>query len=77
MTYKKIAYRIISYRMISICANNHNIFIALLRCEIEKTFCHRYYVKKICENELSKLKPIEHSNNKNNVTDVSVTSLFS
>jgi len=62
MTYKKIAYRIISYRMISICGNNHNIFITLLRYELEKTLCHRYYVKKICENELSKLKPIEHSN---------------
>jgi hypothetical protein len=37
--------------------------------KIEYTFCHGYYVKKICENELSKLRPLEYSNFRNSMTN--------
>lgn len=37
--------------------------ITLLCYEKEEIFCHRYYVKKICENELAKLGPIRQDKN--------------
>lgn len=43
--------------------------ITLLCYEKEEIFCHRYYVKKICDHELSKLKPCEYSNIKKTITD--------
>jgi phage terminase large subunit len=39
--------------------------ITLLCYEKEQIFCHRYYVKQICEHELSKLQPIEFRKDKN------------
>lgn len=38
--------------------------ITLLCYEKEEIFCHRYYVKLICVNELSKLKPDNRPQNK-------------
>ena len=38
--------------------------ITLLCYEKEQIFCHRYYVKQICEHELSKLQPIEFRKDK-------------
>jgi uncharacterized protein YeaO (DUF488 family) len=43
--------------------------ITLLCFEREDIFCHRYYIKKICENELSKLAPNRRDKNKNKLTD--------
>ena len=31
--------------------------------------CDRYYLKKICESELSKLKPVEYHNTKKTIKD--------
>lgn len=39
--------------------------ITLLCYEKEQIFCHRYYVKQICERELSKLQLIEFRKDKN------------
>ena len=39
--------------------------ITLLCYEKEEIFCHRYYVKQICERELSKLQLIEFRKDKN------------
>jgi uncharacterized protein YeaO (DUF488 family) len=43
--------------------------ITLLCFEEEEIFCHRYYVKKICENELAKLEPARHDKCRNNLTN--------
>ncbi len=32
-------------------------------------FLPRYYIKRICENELAKLEPARHDTSKNNLTD--------
>ena len=43
--------------------------ITLLCFEKDEIFCHRYYVKRICENELAKLGPARDDKGKNNLTD--------
>jgi uncharacterized protein YeaO (DUF488 family) len=43
--------------------------ITLLCYEKEEIFCHRYYVKKICENQLAKIGPTRHDKSRNNLTD--------
>lgn len=42
--------------------------ITILCYEKEEIFCHRFYIKKICEHQLTKLNKVENSNNKNNRT---------
>ena len=39
-----------------LASESRNKNITLLCFEREEIFCHRYYVKKICENELTKLE---------------------
>lgn len=46
-----------------------NKTITLLCYEKEEIFCHRYYVKKICEHELSKLNKVEYQKYRNDITD--------
>ena len=48
---------------------SENKNITLLCCEKEEIFCHRYYVKKICEYELSKLRPDKHPTSRNTMID--------
>ena len=43
--------------------------ITLLCFERQEIFCHRYYVKKICEHELSKLWSKRNDKNENKLTD--------
>lgn len=43
--------------------------ITLLCYEKEEIFCHRHYVKQICEHELSKLQPIEFRKDKKTIID--------
>ena len=54
-------------KQLAIKSMNKNI--TLLCFEKEEIFCHRYYVKRICENELAKLEPVKHVKRKNNLTD--------
>lgn len=54
-------------KQLAIKSMNKNI--TLLCFEEEEIFCHRYYVKRICENELVNLEPARHEKSKNNLTD--------
>ena len=60
-------------KKIGICKNldieSEGKNITLLCYEREEIFCHRHYIKKICEHELSKLNPVEYSNNRKTITD--------
>lgn len=48
---------------------SENKTITLLCYEKEEIFCHRHYVKKICEYELSKLRPDKHPTSRNTMID--------
>ena len=54
-------------KQLAIESMNKNI--TLICFEKEEIFCHRYYVKRICENELAKLEPARHNKSRNNLTD--------